>query len=155
MKKIVGTSKTKSQVMIPSKVMFLINPLNWKVTKTLSVVGHYAFIQIVDKYGDPVETQSVKNGEKSEFYFIQTLKSFEVKVLFVQEFVEDCQDCSLISSNSSIEVISNDYISIGMSNGYLSNLIYNGKEYRISSQLFEYDTANSGVYLFTPVVRFI
>jgi hypothetical protein len=142
----------ENQVMVPFKTMFLINPVNWKVTKTVSVSGKKLFMKIVDLKGRIVETQGVAAGETPEFYFTYTLDSSEIKVLFVYEYDIECLGCSVASAISNNTSISNKNLEVNMKDGFMKEILYHGVLYTFSSQLVRYSTEQSGVYTFVPKV---
>ncbi|OMJ80769.1 hypothetical protein SteCoe_18876 [Stentor coeruleus] len=141
-------SSSNSQLMVPYKVLFIINPLNWPVQKTLSFEASSEFVRIFDTTNQTIPSQTVPYLNNYKAYFVYTLQGLEIRTLFVSEYANQCSDCSTISQKNTNQVIGNQYITIGLDNGLLTSLKTQKNEFFIAGKIVRYDTYMSGCYTF-------
>jgi hypothetical protein len=143
---------SSTQLMIPYKVLFIINPLNWPVKKTLSLEVASEYVKVFDTSNQTIPSQSVPYLENFKAYFVYELQGLQIKTLFVSEYANSCNGCSTPSTWNNEQIISNEYITIGLNNGLLTSLKVKNIEYYIGGSIVRYDTYMSGPYSFVQTV---
>ncbi|OMJ81121.1 hypothetical protein SteCoe_18483 [Stentor coeruleus] len=141
--------KDTGDVVIPYKVVFAINPINWSVVKTLSFETWGKFVKVFDTNGVVFKTQVVPFIGNYKVYFVCRLKGLEVKTLFIEEYTYMCNGCSEISNKTKDQEIGNEFIGLGLDRGLLTSLKKGKNEYFIAGRIVRYNSYMSGYYSFT------
>ncbi|OMJ81124.1 hypothetical protein SteCoe_18487 [Stentor coeruleus] len=141
-------STSSTELMIPYKVLFIINPLNWAVKKTLSLEAASEYVRIFDTSNQTIISQSVPYLDNYKSYFTYELQGLQIKTFFVSEYAYKCDGCSIPSTLNNIQTISNNYITIELTKGLLTSLKTQNMEYFIDGTIVRYDTYMSGPYSF-------
>lgn len=131
------------------KIVYLVNPVNWPVKKTVNFIVNWKNSELSDSSGKKIRTQTVPYKKEFKLFFVEELKGFEVKVLFIEESSEE-GDQDFYQSNE--ENLDNGLVSVGMKGGMIYSVTKNGVTYVLNSKLVVYDTANGGPYTFFPIV---
>lgn len=134
------------------KIVYLVNPVNWPVKKTVNFVVSWKSSKLSDSSGKQISTQTVPYKKEFKLFFVEELNGFEVKVLFVEENSEgNHQDFDTDSEG----MLSNGQVSVEMKRGLIYSVVKSGVRYVLDSKVVVYDTANGGPYTFFPLVFYI
>lgn len=139
-------------MVVPYKVMFAINPVNWAVDKTLSFEIRSKFVKVFDANGVIFKSQTVPYKGNYKVYFVCKLKALEIKTLFIEEYLHMCDGCSEISIKTKDQEIGNDFIGVGLDRGLLTSLKNDKNEYFVAGRIVRYNSYMSGYYSFTQTV---
>ena len=154
-KDIFDFKKIPDKVMVPYKVLIIFNPLNWMINKLISFELKSQYFRIFDSNAKVFVCEGIFINNQTQAFFRLELESFQLKVLFVEESSTSCADCNkdLIKTNETLLI--NNKMSIIMNEGLIKTLNYEGKTIDINQNFVNYDTSESGAYLFTPLVKII
>jgi len=147
--------KSNTQVSLPFKVLYLFNPLDWQVTKTISFDSQFMYAKVFDSYGNPLIVQSVPWANGFRFYFEYTLDAYSLAIVFVSELSNECQGCSVLSKAVNEPFISNGLVELTFKNGLLDKVSNTQAEYKFDTKLMNYTSRESGAYTFCPYVIII
>ena len=131
------------------KIVYLVNPVNWPVGKTVFFVVTWKNIKLIESGGGEIEIQVIPYKDKFRVFFYQELRGFEVKVLFVEE-QSKLQEKEI--RESSEETFSNWLITVNMKNGFLHSVEKDGNTHKLKTKLVNYESYYSGPYTFLPLV---
>ena len=148
-------TKISDQLIIPYKIMIVFNPLNWKINKVLSFELNSKYFRIFDSDGKSLPSEGIFIKSKSQAFFKLELGSFQLKVLFVEESPNSCINCNKDLGETKDTLLNNNKMKIIMKDGLIKTLNYEGKIFDVNQKFINYDTSESGAYLFTPLVKFI
>jgi hypothetical protein len=146
---------SKTELIVPYKVLYLFNPLDWPISKTIYIDSQSMYVKVVGSYGEVLTVQSVPWNDEFRIFFKYTLGGYTLAIVFVSEFSDHCDGCSVLSKNYSMPFISNSHLQLAFNNGLLSQVSNSKGEYLFNSQLLNYSTQFSGAYIFCPYVIFI
>jgi hypothetical protein len=144
---------TGKELMVPIKVVILVNPVNWRVKKVMSHLANTPFVRILDSYGQSVYSEGIQGPETNEFFFEAELNSMQCRVFFIEESLSSCENCSENMTFSNNSEISNDFFTITMKNGLIESFTKNKKVLTVNQKLINFPTFFSGAYIFTPFVK--
>lgn len=142
----------ETRIALPYKVLYLFNPLDWKVTKTMSFNSKFKYVKVLDGTGSVLEVQSVPWDDDFRFYFKYSLEAYSLKVVFVSELNNRCLGCSEPSEHSIDQHMSNKHIELAFKGGLLNKVKNSVAEHVLNTRLMNYTTLQSGGYTFCPFV---
>ena len=145
-------SNTGNQLMVPNKIVIVVNPVNWKVKRVISLKSAVKFLKIFDSNGDSVYSERIEINEETEIFFEVELESTQCKVFYIEESLDKCEKCSEDVEVSDRELFGNEHMEIKMHNGLIQSFYTNNKEIEVNQELLSYYTYYSGAYIFTPDV---
>lgn len=148
-------SNTGTQLMVPNKIVIVVNPVNWKVSKVISLISQSKYVKILDSNGKGVRSERIEINEKTEIFFEVELETTQCKVFFVEESLSKCEMCSEDVEISEREYFGNENVEIKMNQGLIQSFSTKGKEIEVNQELLSYYTYYSGAYIFTPDVIYM
>ena len=154
-KKSLKFTKISDQLIIPYKILIVFNPLNWKTNKVLNFELNSKYFRIYDSDGKSLPSEGAFINSKTQAYFKLELGSFQLKVLFVEESPNSCVNCNKLLTETKNTLLNNGKMIIIMKDGLIKTLNYEGKRFDVNQKFVNYDTSESGPYLFIPMVKII
>lgn len=149
------TSSEPTQLSLPYRVMFIINPLNRPISKILSFYSTTKYIKIFDSNFEAILSQSVPQDKGFDIYFRAVLGSFSIKTFFIIESNSECDICSVPSEVSRKTLLNNTNIELFLKDGYLHSIRKDEVDYDIDSKVVRYSGDLGGPYTFMTYVLFI
>lgn len=149
------TSSEPTQLSLPYRVMFIINPLNRPINKLLSFHSTIKYIKIFDSNFEAILSQSVPQDKGFDIYFRAVLGSFSIKTFFIIESNSECDICSVPSEVSRKPLLNNTNIELFLKDGYLYSIRKDAVDYDIDSKVVRYSGDLGGPYTFMTYVLFI
>lgn len=153
--KALKNDKSETQIALPYKVLYLFNPLDWQVTKTISFNSKFKYVKVLDSSGNVLEVQSIPWESDFKFYFRYNIEAYTLQVVFVSEFNNKCDGCSEPSKVSIEQHMSNGLIELTLKGGLLFKVASTVAEYELNTRIMNYTTEQSGAYTFCPYVMII